>query len=313
MKAKEYIKQRQQAWALRRGYDLVSGTINGNGEKSYLKNVVDNLFEPLAEDVAAAYSRGDGGELKDNKTHMAKMKATHSSSAIVANLFQYWVGKDATPLLYALSLIPKPKTDCVIKNIGSSSPEIVEIPPRQYVVNFSFEKQYKIHVDHKRFPRPANLDVSFEYSLSTIAVESKLAEPYSGKHKPLREAYLNEESLWTKLPNLYELAKKLSQNKEEFYHLDVAQLIKHILGLNANHPRKKGRLITKYRLLYLWYDVPGEDGMRHRCELEKFAAIAKSDGVRFHHITYQEVITKLFAEYREGNEAYIDYLSERYL
>ena len=313
MKAKENIKKKQQAWALRKGYDLVSGTINGNGEKSYLKNIADNLFEPLADDVATAYSGGDGGELKDNKTRLAKMKATHSSSAIVVNLFQYWVGKDASPLLYALSLISKPKSDFLIKNIGSTSPKVVEIPPKQYVVNFNFEKQYKIHDDHKRFPRPANLDVCFEYSLCNIAIESKFTEPYSGRHKSLRDVYLEEESLWTKLPNLYELAKNISQNKEKFHYLDVPQLIKHILGLNVEFPRKRNRLITDYKLLYLWYDAFGEEGAGHRAEIERFAAIAKSDGVMFRHTTYQEVITKLFAEYRDGNEEYIDYLSERYL
>lgn len=313
MKAKQYIKQKQQAWALRKGYDLVSGTINGNGEKSYLKNIAYNLFEPLADYVATAYSGGDGGELKDNKTRLAKMKATHSSSAIVVNLFQYWVGKDASPLLYALSLISKPKSDFLIKNIGSTSPKVVEIPPKQYVVNFNFEKQYRIHSDRKRFPRSANLDVCVEKSLCHIAIESKFTEPYSGKHKPLRDAYLNEESLWIKLPNLYELAKNLSLHKEKFCHLDVAQLIKHILGLNANYPQKKNKLITKYKLLYLWYDVPGSEGVKHREEIERFAAIARRDGVKFYHTTYQEVIIRLFVEYREGNEEYIDYLIERYL
>ena len=49
---------------------------------------------------------------------------------------------------------------------------------------------------------------------------------------------------YIKLPNLYELAKNLSLHKEKFCHLDVAQLIKHILGLNANYPQKKNKLIT---------------------------------------------------------------------
>lgn len=313
MKAKQYIKQKQQAWALQKGYNLVSGTVGRNGTLSYLKNVDDNLFIPITEEVAKSYKKGDGGELADNKTRLAKMKAIDSSSAIVVNLFQYWMGKDVSPLLYALSLIPKPENDFLIKNINSSFPYIVEIAPRRNEAIFSFEKQYRIHSDRKRFPRSANLDVCVEKSLCHIAIESKFTEPYSGKHKPLRDAYLNEESLWIKLPNLYELAKNLSLHKEKFCHLDVAQLIKHILGLNANYPQKKNKLITKYKLLYLWYDVPGSEGVKHREEIERFAAIAKSDGVMFRHTTYQEVITKLFAEYRDGNEEYIDYLSERYL
>ena len=313
MKAKQYIKQKQVAWALRKGYDLVSGSIGKNGEMSYLQNVDDNLFVPLTEEIAKSYKKGDGDELADSKTRLAKMKATHSSSAIVVNLFQYWMGKDASPLLYALSLISKPKSDFLIENISSNSPRVVEIPPKQYIVNFSFEKQYRIHDDHKRFPRSANLDVCFEHSLCNIAIESKFTEPYRGRHKSLRNVYLEEESLWKKLPNLYELAKNLSQNKDEFHYLDVAQLIKHILGLNANFPRKQKGLTINYKLLYLWYDVGGYEGVEHRAEIEKFAAIAKRDGVKFRHTTHQEVITKLFTEYREGNEEYIDYLTERYL
>ena len=97
------------------------------------------------------------------------------------------------------------------------------------------------------------------------------------------------------------MAKKLSQNKDEFHYLDVAQLIKHILGLNANFPQKQKWTTINYTLLYLWYDVLGDEGVGHRAEVEKFAAIAKSDGVVFCDTTYQEVITKLFTEYREGN------------
>ena len=203
MKAKQYIKQKEVAWALRKGYDLVSGSIGKKGEMSYLQNVDDNLFVSLTEEVAKSYKKGDGDELADNKTRLAKMNATHSSSAIVVNLFQYWMGKDASPLLYALALISKPKSDFLIENISSNSPRVVEIPPKQYIVNFSFEKQYRIHDDHKMFPRSANLDVCFEHSLCNIAIESKFTEPYSGRHKSLRNVYLEEESLWKKLPNLY--------------------------------------------------------------------------------------------------------------
>ena len=98
MKAKQYIKQKQQAWALRKGYDLVSRSIGRNGEMSYLQNLDDTLFVSLTAEVAKSYKKGDGDKLADNKTRLAKMKATHSSSAIVVNLFQYWMGKDASPL-----------------------------------------------------------------------------------------------------------------------------------------------------------------------------------------------------------------------
>lgn len=57
----------------------------------------------------------------------------------------------------------------------------------------------------------------------------------------------------------------------------------------------------------------GEDGVEHRKEIEQFAEIARRDNVRFNHVTYQEVIMKLSKDCYEGNENYLDYLTDRYL
>jgi len=66
-------------------------------------------------------------------------------------------------------------------------------------------------------------------------------------------------------------------------------------------------------LLYLWYDVLGDDGCKHRTEIAEFARIAKQDDVKFHSISYQELIIKLEKEFYSGNEDYINYLTDRYL
>ena len=125
------------------------------------------------------------------------------------------------------------------------------------------------------------------------------------------------------LPNLYELAKEISPDDTKFQYLDAAQLIKHILGLKNscdkyNFQIKPGlngrRLFTRsFRLLYLWYDVLGKDGVEHRKEIEQFAEIAQRDNIKFSHITYQEVIMKLSKEFYEGNEDYLNYITDRYL
>lgn len=79
-------------------------------------------------------------------------------------------------------------------------------------------------------------------------------------------------------------------------------------GLNGR------RLFTRsFRLLYLWYDVLGKDGVEHRKEIEQFAEIAQRDNIKFSHITYQEVIMKLSKEFYEGNEDYLNYITDRYL
>ncbi len=68
----------------------------------------------------------------------------------------------------------------------------------------------------------------------------------------------------------------------------------------------------KFKLLYLWYDVPGTEGYEHRQEIEYFKKLVK-DKVDFRHITYQEVIFYLKENHYAEHEDYINYLVERYL
>ena len=84
-------------------------------------------------------------------------------------------------------------------------------------------------------------------------------------------------------------------------------MIKHILGL------KRGFGKTGFRLLYLWYDVLGDEGAIHRKEIEDFTDLVRSDDVKFHALNYQELIAKLSKEYRSDHEKYITYISGRYL
>jgi len=86
----------------------------------------------------------------------------------------------------------------------------------------------------------------------------------------------------------------------------AAQLIKHILGLKAYCGN------NDFRLLYLWYDVLGKEGADHRAEVEDFTTLAKSDGVHFHAMTYQELIVILDKYYRNEHSDYIKYITERY-
>lgn len=313
MNGLKQIRLKQLCWARRKGLHPVCGAIGADGDKTYLQNLNDNLLAPLTQESVIAYEAGDGGETKDTKERLAKMKATHSSSAIVVNLFQYWQGKDISPLLSALNLGRMPREDYSIENLALKLPADGVIPKGSNNALIKFEQQYRICDDTKTFPRPANIDVVIEKPLCHIAIESKLTEPYRGKHNGLRKAYIENAPLWDNLPNLYELAKSVSPDNNMFRYLDVAQLIKHILGLTANYPRNKRKLKVRFKLLYLWYDVLGEDGVGHLKEIEKFAEAAKRDKVDFRHISYQEVIGELSECCYDGNESYIDYLTERYI
>ncbi|MFD0990472.1 hypothetical protein ACFQ1R_10220 [Mariniflexile jejuense] len=295
MNGLKYIQSKQQNWAKRKGFQLLGGTQPNRGEKNYLHDLSSNIFnQHLSEETQCDFNSGDGSETKDTTTRLAKMKALHSSSALPVNVFQYWQEKDVSAILSACKLINK-------RSINSNSlPNAVR-----------FEQKFEICDNKKDFPKKPNLDVVIEYNNRVFAIESKFTEPYKGKPKGLRKAYTKDESksFWEDVPNLHELGNKVSpdNDNEEFKYLDVAQLIKHILGLKNIH-KKNG-----FTLLYLWYDVIGKDGAKHRKEIEKFAKIAKKDNIKFRHITYQEVIINLSKDFYDGNESYVDYLTDRYL
>ena len=309
MNGTEFIKSKQQSWAKRKGLELLGGTIPNRGEKNYLCNLADNLFEQLSKENSACYNSGDGNETKDSKTRLAKMKALHSSSAIVVNLFQYWQGKDVCPILNTCKLTSRTnKTGYMIENIGSTSPQEIPIIPSPLNYEIKFEEQFEICEDKSQFPHSPNIDVVISTPLSDIAIESKFTEPYNSRtHEGLKPKYVENLSFWNRLSNLYELAKEISPDNNKFQYLDAAQLIKHILGLKKSCHKKN------FHLLYLWYDVIGKDGVEHRKEIEQFAEIAKSDNVKFSHITYQEVIMKLSKDFYDGNENYLNYITDRYL
>ena len=293
MNGLKFIKSKQQNWAIRKGFNLIGGTIPYRGEKNYLHDLTDNLFEQLSNESFDCYNSGDGNETKDSKTRLAKMKALHSSSAIVVNLFQHWQKKDVYPIIHACGFCSKYPSETGVMTESK----------------IKFEEKFEISTDKSLFPLSPNMDVVIEgFQPLVCAIESKFTEPYSSrKHNGVKQKYIDNTSFWNGLSNLYELAKEISPDNTKFQYLDAAQLIKHILGL------KKKYNTAGFHLLYLWYDVIGNDSFEHRKEIEQFAEIAKRDNIKFSHVTYQEVIIKLSKEFYDGNESYCDYLTDRYL
>jgi len=293
MNGLKYIQAKQQNWAKKKGLELFGGTIPNKGEKNYLNSLSENIFnQKLSEETDKNFKEGDGSETKDSKTRLAKMKALHSSSALPVNVFQYWQEKDVSPILYACGLINRRPFN------SDTLPNAIK-----------FEQKFEICDNKKDFPKKPNLDVVIEYDDNVYAIESKFTEPYNSKPKGLREVYTSAQldDLWKDITHLQDLAKEISPDNNEFKYLDAAQLIKHILGL------KKQLGESSFCLLYIWYDVIGNDGIEHRKEIEKFAKIAKEDNIKFRHITYQEVMINLSKEFYFGNEVYINYLTDRYL
>jgi hypothetical protein len=287
MEGYQYILAKQTEWAKNRGINLI-GSKKDRGQPAYTTNLNLNLFQPLLPEVRESFSRGDGGEL-GSFDFPGKMQAVHSSSALAVNVFQYWKSISVVPLIAAACGLCKPgsRASCEIQ----------------------FEEKYPINESFKFHP---NIDVVIHNEptaqIKCFAIECKFSEAYGvRRHSGLKKKYLDCENIWDEIPSLRTFGQRISPNDGEFKHLYPAQLIKHILGLK----RQFGR--GGFRLLYLWYDVLGEQGKWHRDEVAEFSKIAKEDGIKFHSLTYQELIAKLADQLRSEHQGYIQYLTYRYL
>ena len=276
MKAYEYIISKQIQWALNRDIPLIGSKVT-RGRPARTLDLDKNLFEPLNVDVRKSFEQGDGNEISGNP---CKMQAVHSSSALGVNVFQYWQRIEQVSVIASA---------CGFCRKGNAISEKIV-----------FEDKYPVDDDLDKFPIAPNIDVVFHNSDSSrfkrFAVECKFSEAYgSQKHSGLKPAIFKLIELWSDIPNLRKFAKSICPD-EYFIHLHSAQLIKHILGLK----RKFGK--SGFRLLYLWYDVLGEEGAVHRSEIEKFSEKAKADGIYFDAMSYQELILIMSKEYRQERQ-----------
>ena len=289
MKARSKILIKQLIWAGLQGIDCI-GSKNERGKKVYTRTLEENLFvDSLSESTARSFSQGDGNELSKGK-YPGKMQALHSSSALGVNVFEYWKQNGgASEIALACGLVRK----------GSDAPQ-----------DIVFEVKFPIN---DKFAIAPNIDIVINNkegsTVKALAIECKYSEAYGGRgHGGLKEAYLSDcEKLWQDIPNLKALAESISPDDDRFKYLHAAQLIKHILGLKRAYG-KKG-----FRLLYLWYNVFGDEGERHRIEAEEFANCALADGILFHVLTYQALIERMAKTLGNEHRSYINYLVTRYL
>jgi hypothetical protein len=240
-KARDCILKRQQSWATKRAVAFT--------KKGYVRNLADNLFEPLKQDSLDEFIRGRGGELEN------KMLALHSSSALVVNFFHYWRYYDVSQLAVSMGLSPQH-------------------------TRLQFEITY---------PKPAgvrgirpHVDVEFTGAIKPTAVESKFTEPYSKSRKSLARAYLDTPGVWGGYTRCELLANQIVSGEKVFEHLDAPQLIKHILGLKTKYGE------NGFALLYLWYDLPSIEANKHSQEIQSFTSSIEYE-IDFKYLTYQDL------------------------
>jgi hypothetical protein len=272
MTSKKSVLGAQSAWAEKAGL-----TLDANG---YFASWQENLHQPLSAHAHIAFRGGSGNELEDSDGRAAKMRAAHSSSALVVNVFDYW-SVNADRVLSALGL-----------KAGGES--------------VAFEAQFSTGLGGN----PPNLDICVRRTGGAlVGVESKFTEwlfAKSASKEHFKDKYFpSDGKLWEGLGlrATQKVAEDIHARAKTFRYLDAPQLLKHALGLaNTKQP---------FELYYLYYDVPGRESQAHRSEIDDFASRVAED-FPFHVGTYQEVYARIRAQAADCDAAYLAYLDARY-
>lgn len=270
--AKTALMRAQRRWADAHGvhYDA----------QGCVRDLDDNLRGPL--DGAALVEFQRGSELTRGTTRPARLYSLCSSAAIVVNVFEYWRGRDQTPLLHALGLAGAGGT-----RLAFEEPLPTGLPGDPPTVDAALY-------------RPDG---------RCVAVESKFAEwlaPRARGKRPFKDKYFAQGAqVWTAagLPRCQALAEELQDGRERLKFLNAPQLLKHALGLANNGLRTSA-------LVYLYYEGTGREATTHRAELDRVVARLAPE-IELRVATYQA----LFAALRDGpglERGYMDYLEQRY-
>jgi hypothetical protein len=291
------LERQQRRWA--------EGAGVGYDARGFVRDLDANLRVPLSAATRAAFARGT--ELTPRKSQPARIAALHSSAALVANVFDHWSARDASPLMAALGFDAAPAT------LGFEEPLATGLegdPPTSDVV------------------------LRGESGL-VVAVESKFSEwlvRRGSNRADLKPKYFPSGGfVWgdAGLPSCQRLAEDLRAGRERFKHLHAAQLLKHALGLALQMRAGAGGggdrdvgigagsrvgattgTAGTHELRYLYYEWAAGPAPAHRAELARFGERVGAE-MRFSVSTYQSLYRALAADARV-DRAYLDYLRVRY-
>lgn len=265
------VLDRQIRWARERGLSP--------DPQGYLPTVGENLFAALSPDTVAEFTGAAGNELTERLGEPAKMRALHSSSALVCNVFDHWRGRDRQAIARALLV-----------------PDAVE----------EIRLEAKLPTGLRGTPPTLDLLLVAATRLAW-GIESKFTEPYQARaeREPFASAYFADEGgLWARrgLPRCQALAEDVNDGRVRFRYLDAPQLLKHALGIRRTYPDGK--------LLLLWYDVGAPEARALEAEIAMFAG-AVDDALGFRAMTHQDVFARL-SKAPAAPAGYVDYLRTRY-
>lgn len=268
----DQIKISQQAWAQKRGLKIDSA--------GYCESCDDNLFEPLSACSRRDIGAGAGSELGKGNTR-GKIQTLHSSAALACNFFDYWRDRDLGFLRQSLGLSTR-------------------------LCGLEFEQKFPTRLGGIA----PNIDVVlYGCDGALVAIESKFTEPFmkSQAKSFLKRKYFPADcGLWRDagLSGCQVLAEDLRYGRGRFETLDVAQLLKHMLGLALSG--------HTWMLIYLWYSPGGLMSGRHSEELAMFSQGLGDDSEKFRAITYQGLFDCLAGLLGPEHAKYVAYLRSRY-
>lgn len=215
-------------------------------DKGYIKSMKpeDNLYKTLDnwDKIKDEIGKGQGSELKvDKKSGRMKFCALHSSSALCVNNFAMF----------------------------KQNPNKISFIQNSNFTEAVFEKKVPTGISSP------NLDFYLENSKTVIGIESKFTEYLTSSidhtKENLSKYFMREELDF--LPRLFEFLILNYINYPDKMYLDVAQLIKHSIGLMKNKGNKEAILVYIYWQPKNW-DRNGEFQKiyeQHKKEVEDFA------------------------------------------
>lgn len=287
------LERHQREWAAERKVE-----VDGAGLTLSLDA---NLISPLCQTTRADLSTSLPGILADGEKR-GEMSALCSTAALVHNVFDYWRGRVAAPLVRACgSTQSQDPLELHFAATGPAAPTAVHTPGS-----------------------PA--DVVLAARARPIVVAASFLEPYTQVDNRPAPELLHAKATWSGLQACRNLTIDLDSNTQRFQHLAVARL----LGIGQSWTRELGE--RGFRLLYLWYDCGGRAADRVRAEIDRFRMRAGGE-LDFEARSWQEFFRELRGACRAGSasgapasasgdpasapgddshESYLQYLSSRY-
>lgn len=301
MSMNDEIINRQKKWAEDNGIKL--------RDEEHTRDVYSNLYgHCLYRDFEEDIKQGNGNELYDHIGHPAKMSSLRSSSALCVNVFA-----------------PQVDNCRNFPSIGMTS---------LFSDNADCKDKYELYFEDKHSTGAgsyANLDIALKNGIEDVFIECKFLEPYDhmstgtvsilkqgyldisdSKHPKIKEKFIrllpeklvDELSTWPKITYKNRGKECTGITCSKYRIVDLAQLIKHILGLmnTYNDP-------SKFKLLYLYYKA--DDLQKDELERIKEMLTEGCRKIQFDYVSYQDYVARLRKSNR-SNTAHLKYLEDRY-